>query len=157
MQKEQIRLNADKIIPYENNPRFNNNAVEVVKESILQCGYISPIVVDENNVVLAGHTRLKALLDIGHKEIEVLKVTGLDEEQKTKYRLLDNKTGELAEWDFEKLAKELDKVNFGDFDFGFDVEEVDFSDLYEEREENEQKDKKPETITCPHCNKEFEL
>lgn len=119
--KELVKLNINDIVPYENNPRYNEMAVDAVKESIMQCNYISPIIVDENNVILAGHTRMKSLIDIGHKEIEVLKVTGLDEQQKTKYRLLDNKTGELAEWDFEKLADELLGVDFGEFDFEFEI------------------------------------
>ena len=65
MRKEYIKLKLADLIPYENNPRKNDDAVPYVAESIEQCGYITPIVVDENNVILAGHTRLKALLKIG--------------------------------------------------------------------------------------------
>ena len=62
---ELITMNLADIIPYENNPRLNDQAVEAVKQSIKQCGYVAPIIVDENNVVLAGHTRLKALVSLG--------------------------------------------------------------------------------------------
>lgn len=111
------------IVPYENNPRQNDGAVEAVAESIKQCGYISPIVVDEDNVILCGHTRLKALKQLGKTEAEIMKVEGLTEEQKKKYRLLDNKTNEFADWDFDLLAGELEDIDFDGFDFGFDVEE----------------------------------
>ena len=93
------------IQPYEKNPRKNSEAVEVVLKSIKQCEYIAPIVLDEENVILAGHTRYKALKKLGYKEIECVIKRGLTEEQKKKYRLLDNKTNELAEWDMELLAE----------------------------------------------------
>lgn len=115
------KVPLSQIIPYENNPRRNDKAVDAVAESIRQCGYCAPIVVDENMVVLAGHTRLKALKRLAYSDAEVVIREGLTEEQKKKYRLLDNKTGELAEWDFEKLERELENIDFGGFDFGFDV------------------------------------
>ena len=62
---ELVTMKLSDIVPYENNPRINNQAVEAVKESIRQCGYVAPIIVDEYNVILAGHTRLKALLSMG--------------------------------------------------------------------------------------------
>lgn len=119
---EQI-LKLSEIIPYENNARKNDKAVKDVAESIKQCGYIAPIIVDENNVILAGHTRYKALKKLGYKEVTVRKVTGLTEEQKRKYRLLDNKTNELAEWDFEKLKDEIDGLDFSEFDIDWGIEE----------------------------------
>lgn len=119
---EQI-LKLSEIMPYENNARKNDKAVKDVAESIKQCGYIAPIIVDENNVILAGHTRYKALKKLGYKEVTVRKVTGLTEEQKRKYRLLDNKTNELAEWDFEKLKDEIDGLDFSEFDIDWGLEE----------------------------------
>lgn len=120
MKKEYIKIPIDQLIPYENNPRKNEEAVPDVEESMNQVGNIDPIEIDENNVILSGHTRLLALQKLGETETEVLRVSGLTEEQKKKYRLLANKTGEKAEWDFEKLEKELADLDFGDFDFGFD-------------------------------------
>jgi DNA modification methylase len=122
VKKEHITLRLDEIVPYENNPRVNDQAVPAVMESIQQCTYINDIIVDEANVILAGHTRYKALQRLGYTEVEVCRVTGLTEEQKRKYRLLDNKTGELAEWDMEKLEQELEGLDFGDFDFEFHLE-----------------------------------
>lgn len=118
---EIIKMPIGDIKPYPNNPRKNDDAVAAVMESIKQCGYCAPIVVDEDGVVLAGHTRLKALKKLGRKEAEVCVKAGMTEEQKKKYRLLDNKTNELAVWDFDALAEELDGLDFGDFDFGFSL------------------------------------
>lgn len=116
-------LSLREIVPYENNPRKNDKAVDAVAESIRQCGYIAPVIVDENNVILAGHTRLKALETLGYDKIPVIEAKGLTEEQKRKYRLLDNKTAELAEWDFALLAEELDGLDFGALDIFESTEE----------------------------------
>lgn len=129
---ELVKLPISKIKPYPNNPRKNDSAVDAVAESIRQCEYIAPIVVDENNVVLAGHTRLKALKKLGYEEAECVVKTGLTEEQKRKYRLLDNKTNELAEWDFDLLADELDGLDFDGFDFGFDIDDDEQREVVED-------------------------
>lgn len=113
------KLKLSQIKPYEKNPRKNDQAVDAVVASIEQCGYCSPILVDENNVILAGHTRYKALQKLGWKEAEVVIRDGLTDEQKRKYRLLDNKTNEFASWDFDLLADEIEGLDFGGFDFGF--------------------------------------
>lgn len=117
---EIIKLKIDEVIPYENNPRNNDEAVAYVAESIKQCGYCSPIIIDEDNVILCGHTRLKALKQLGYKEVECVRKSGMTDEQKKKYRILDNKTAEVAEWNFDLLEEELKDLDFGDFDFGFD-------------------------------------
>lgn len=116
---ELVEISIKDIHPYENNPRKNDGAVDAVAESIKQCSYVSPIIVDENNVILAGHTRLKALKKLGYKKVPVIVKEGLTEDQKRKYRILDNKTGELAEWDEDLLNIELADLDFGNFDFDF--------------------------------------
>lgn len=125
MHKQLKTVRLSDIKPYENNPRHNDQAVDAVKESIRQCEYIAPIIVDEDMVILAGHTRHKALKSLGRKEAEVMIVSGLTEAQKKKYRLLDNKTNEFAMWDFNALALELADLDFEGFDFGFDTEIAD--------------------------------
>lgn len=119
-----IKLPLKEIVPYKRNPRKNDGAVSAVAESIKQCGYCSPIIIDENNVILCGHTRLKALKKLGYKEVECIRKEGMTEEQKQKYRILDNKTAEFAEWDFDLLKDELKDLDFGGFDFGFDLSEI---------------------------------
>ena len=86
------------IKPYPNNPRLNDEAVEAVAESIKQCGYVAPIIVDEEMVVLAGHTRLKALKKLRRKECEIIVRTGLTDEQKAKYRILDSL--QIGTWNY---------------------------------------------------------
>lgn len=119
-------MRMDDIRPYPNNPRKNDGAVDAVAESIRQCGYVAPIIVDENGVILAGHTRYKALKKLGYETADVLIKSGMTEEQKKKYRLLDNKTSELAGWDYDLLEMELDGLDFGDLDldWGIDMEEA---------------------------------
>ena len=111
------RLKLSEITPYENNPRKNDDAVNAVAESIRQCSYITPITVDEDHVIIAGHTRYKALVALGEESAEFLICDGLSEEQKKKYRFLDNKTGEKATWDLMKLEIELEGLDLEGFDF----------------------------------------
>lgn len=115
MKLQKIKL-AD-IKPYENNPRKNDDAVNAVAESIRQCSYITPIIVDEDHVIIAGHTRYKALKALDVDEVECPICDGLSEEQKKKYRFLDNKTGEKATWDLMKLEVELEGIDLEGFDF----------------------------------------
>ena len=122
MKKEYVTLNLHDIHPYPNNPRINDSAVTDVVESIKQCGNCDPIEIDEENIILSGHTRLKALQKLGYTETECVRYTGMTEEQKKKYRLLANKTGEKAEWNLDLLALELEDLDFGDFDFGFEFD-----------------------------------
>ena len=118
MRLEKVKLS--KIKPYPNNPRANEDAVNAVMESISQCGYCAPIVVDENYMILAGHTRFKALKKLKWTECEIVCIDGLTDEQKRKYRLLDNQAGHESTWDIGKLSKELEGLDFNGFDFGFD-------------------------------------
>lgn len=149
-------LDIEEIKPYANNPRINDHAVQALVESINQCGYIAPIIVDENNVILAGHTRYKALKQIKRSKVEVIVKQGLTEEQKRKYRLLDNKIGELANWDEELLEIELDGLEFGPLNLDWINQEaiaqaIDLEDTTE-TEQNE-----TQAIHCPKCGFCFEV
>lgn len=124
IQKKFMTVKVKDLIPYDNNPRVNDKAVSATKESMIQCENIDPIEVDENMVILSGHTRRLALMELGYKETEVIVVSGLSDEQKRKYRILANKTNEFAEWDIDKLSEELADLDLGDFDWGFDIEDV---------------------------------
>lgn len=116
------------IIPYENNPRFNDGAVDAVANSIKEFGFKVPIVVDKNNVIIAGHTRLLASKKLGLEKVPVIFADDLSEEQVKAFRLADNKVGEIAQWDYAKLNEELKELEGMEIDmsqFGFDVAELD--------------------------------
>lgn len=120
MQILEKRLNE--IEPYSRNPRKNDAAVGPVMESIKQFGFKVPIVIDRNGVIVTGHTRYKAARKLHLKTVPCICADDLTEEQIKAFRLADNKVGELAEWDFELLGKELDALGDYDMDvFGFDV------------------------------------
>ena len=108
--KEHRVVKLSEIIPYANNPRKNDQAVPVVEASIERFTYTTEIEVDESMVILAGHTRWKALKKMGVEECEVMIIRGMTNEEKIAYRLAHNKTGEVAEWDTELLMEELDAI-----------------------------------------------
>lgn len=120
-------METDKLIPYENNPRNNESAVRSVAESIKQFGFINPIVIDDHNVIIAGHTRWKASQVLGLEKVPTLKVSNLNQDQINAYRLVDNRTNELADWDLDLLEQELSLIVDVDMTewFGDDEEELD--------------------------------
>ena len=122
---EIVMMNIDEIIPYENNPRKNDDAVEAVANSIKNFGFKSPIVVDANKVIVNGHTRLKASKLLGLTMVPVIIASDLTEEQCRALRLADNKTAEIASWDKKLLMQELESIDWEGLemdmtDFGFD-------------------------------------
>ncbi len=143
---EYVKKRLADLHPYENNPRINDDAVDDVVESIRQCTYIAPIIVDEDGVILAGHTRFKALTKLGYKECAVIVVSDLTEAQKKKYRLYDNKTAEFASWDQKKLNEELSDVDFYGYDFG-----------QPNSQPNAEEELGKRTKTCPCCGEVFEV
>ena len=102
----------EEIREYDGNARKNEKAVEAVAKSIQAYGFKNPIIVDRNKVIIAGHTRLKAAKVIGMEKVPVIKADDLTEEQVKAFRLADNKTAELSEWDFGKLELELDRIDY---------------------------------------------
>lgn len=111
----------DELIPYANNPRHNDDAVFAVANSISQFGFKVPVVVDKDNVIVCGHTRYKAAQKLGLKTIPCIIADDLTSEQINAFRLADNKTAELADWDMSKLEEELQGLtnDFDMEDFGF--------------------------------------
>ena len=111
----------DELIPYANNPRQNDDAVEPVAESIKEFGFKVPMLIDANGVIVAGHTRLRAAKLLGMDRVPCIIADDLTEEQIRAYRLIDNRTADLSEWDFDKLKEELAEVTEIDMSvFGFD-------------------------------------
>lgn len=132
MKTTDIALNQ--IYPYENNPRNNDHAVAAVANSIREFGFQQPLVLDKDNVIIVGHTRYKAAQRLGLKTVPCVIADNLTEEQVKAYRLADNKVGELAEWDMELLAIELDDINFDMAEFGFEDIEDEIEPVKEQKE-----------------------
>lgn len=132
-----IYKKIDEVIPYEKNPRKNDEAVKYVAESIKEFGFKVPIIIDSNNVIIAGHTRLKASKKLGYKEVPCIIADDLTPEQIKAFRLADNKVGEMAEWDLDLLNEELeDIIDINMEDFGFDLN-LDFEDKEVEEDDFE--------------------
>lgn len=155
------------IHPYENNPRRNDGAVDAVMESIKEFGFKVPVVIDAKGEIIAGHTRYKAAKKLGLKKVPCIIADDLTEEEAAAYRLVDNKTQELSNWDFAKLIFELKELN-EEFDmslFGFGALGSD-----EEPEESEPREQNIRSggeldlddfdddtfeCTCPSCGFRF--
>ncbi len=118
----EIRKICD-IRPYENNPRNNDGAVKAVAKSIKAYGFKVPIIVDSEGVILAGHTRKLAAEQLKLKEVPVIVASDLTPEQAQQFRLIDNSTASIAEWELEKLMRECAAMPDVEFkDFGLDLE-----------------------------------
>lgn len=149
---EEVEL--DRIIPYHQNPRKNLKAIKAVRASLREFGPRQPVVVDENFVVIVGHTRLLAARELGWKTFPVHVAHGLTPAQAKAYRIADNRTNEDAEWDPELLAVELDDLR----DEGFDLDLTGFNgaELVEMLGAATPKPpKEPSIRTCPECGHEF--
>ena len=121
---------TDDLVPYGNNPRHNDNAVEAVAASIQEFGFKVPIVIDKKGVIVTGHTRLKAAELLGLDEVPCIMADDLDEEQVKAFRLADNKVSELATWDYERLEMELEGISLDMEPFGFgEFEDEDLSEF----------------------------
>lgn len=119
-----IEVNLSDLKPYEHNPRNNDNAVAAVAKSIEHFGFKVPIIIDKDNIIVAGHTRMKAALLLGLEKVPCIVADDLTEEQIKAFRLADNKVAELASWDFSELEKELDELK--DMELDFDMSEFGF-------------------------------
>ena len=164
MQIEYLKI--DEVIPYANNPRQNDGeAVDRVAASITEYGFKIPIIIDKNNVVVAGHTRLKAAKKLGIDKLPVIKADDLTPAQIKGFRLAENRVSEYATWDNELLSIELEALQELDFDLdmtGFENWEIDNllnpvsdEDLQDFFVDREQKEKEPKKIQCPSCGCEF--
>jgi len=150
-------VKVEDLKPYENNPRFNDDAVEYVAKSIKEFGFKVPMVIDKDNVIVAGHTRYKASMELGLKEVPCIIVDDLTEEQIKAFRLADNKVGEKSEWNYELLTDELNEIldiNMNEFGFlkneEVEVENIDVDEYFTD-ESNEKK------IICPNCHYEGKI
>lgn len=123
-----IMKKIDEITPYDNNPRNNKEAIEYVMNSIQQFGFKVPIIIDTNNIIVSGHTRYEASKRLNLKEVPCVVIEDLNEQQIKAFRIADNKVAERAEWDWDKLADELDSI------VDIDMEEFGFEDIIKGQE-----------------------
>lgn len=153
---EVVMMPIEELVPYENNPRKNDEAVQKVAESIKEFGFKVPIIVDKNNVIVAGHTRLKAAQELGLETVPVIKADDLTEEQVRAFRLADNKTAEFAEWDFVALQEELDQISEIDMSlFGFEEIEEEVKKEKKAPESFDEFDNMKTEHKCPKCGYEW--
>ena len=152
-------LKIDEIKPYENNPRNNLDAVNATANSIKEFGWQQPIVVDKDMVIIAGHTRYLAAKKLGCDTVPVVVASNLSDEQVRAYRLADNKTGELAEWNTKLLDDELqDILDIDMTDFGFDEDiEFDPADEVDTRIDEPAETTDSTEVTCPYCGEVFKI
>lgn len=151
---EIVNVAVDKLVPYENNPRNNTEAIQYVANSIKEFGFKVPLVIDEDNVVICGHTRLLAAKQLGLKDVPCVVADDLTDEQIKAFRLADNKVSEIATWDLDKLRLELDFLDFNMEEFGF-IEAMEEPDITDFLEDHESKPKEPKTVVCPDCGHAF--
>ena len=133
-----IEKNVNEIIPYINNPRKNDNAVDKVAASIKEFGFKVPCVISSDNVIVTGHTRIKAAKKLGMETVPCIIADDLTDAQIKAFRLADNKVAEFSEWDFEKLEIELEGLSEFNFeDFGLQVDFDDGSSFFKDRDRND--------------------
>lgn len=147
-------LPTDRLIPYARNPRRNTEAISKVAASIKEFGFRQPIVVDEEMVVVVGHTRLEAAKSLGIKQVPVHVARGLTDAQIRAYRLADNRTNEEADWDMDLLRKEVTHLESLGFDVsltGFDT--ADLNSIFLERLQGET-NAAEEWVGMPEFNQE---
>lgn len=139
------QMKVSDLVEYENNPRKNDDAVNAVARSIKEFGFKVPVIIDSNNVIIAGHTRVKACKQLGITEVPCVIADDLTEDQIKAFRIADNKTAELAEWDLEKLNEELSFIEMDMSQFGFEdlEQELDRDVLEDEFNEEEELPDKP--------------
>ena len=124
-----ITLPLSDVRPYEKNPRKNDNAVNAVAASIRQFGFLVPLVIDREHIIVAGHTRYKAAQRLGMKTVPCVVADELTEDQIKAFRLADNKVGEMAQWDVDLLPLELADIAMDMSAFGFEaVSDEDFGE-----------------------------
>lgn len=127
-QEKIIYMGVDELIPYENNPRINDEAVDYVANSIKEFGFKNPIIIDKNNVIIAGHTRLKAAKKLGIEKVPTITADDLTDEQIKAFRIADNKVAEFSKWDYIKLGEELGGLAIDMSEFGLEKIEIETKD-----------------------------
>lgn len=151
MEIQQIKINQ--LIEYKNNAKKHDEAqIKNVMQSIKEFGMVQPIVIDQNNTIIIGHCRFRALKRLKWEEVPCVKIENLSEDKINKLRLLDNKLNE-SEWDFDLLTDQITEIDWSDFDIDWNI-----PDLQDEESENEIKEVNYNNSISVviDCNNEFE-
>ena len=158
-----IEKSIDELVPYENNARINDKAVDVVANSIKEFGFKNPCIIDRNNVIVAGHTRVLACKKLGIDKVPCIVADDLTEEQIKAFRIADNSSAQIAEWDLDKLQEEIQNLNFDFYELGLQeqLDEISNNLIKQETTNNEYGEQKLKENnitfhTCPNCGCEFE-
>lgn len=176
MKVQQIKLTQIK--PYWRNARKNDKTVDALKQSIKDYGFNQPLVLDSNNVIITGHARFKALMQLGHETAPCV-ITDLSDKKAKEYRIADNKTHEMTMWNNDDLVVELREIgnfdemqtyfdninlsNWLDDSVGFNVKPVTEEQVTKKRTDLEDRFSAEATtestieLICPHCMEEFEI
>ena len=149
-----IEKEISELVPYENNARINDKAVDIVANSIKEFGFKNPCIIDKNNVLIAGHTRVLACKKLGIKKVSCIVADDLTEEQIKAFRIADNSSAQVAEWDMQKLMAELETIDYDMEQFGLQEQlnqlQVNFDNGLEDEEYNDMGVQK-HLCKCPVC------
>ena len=149
-----IEKEISELVPYENNARINDKAVDIVANSIAEFGFKNPCIIDKNNVLIAGHTRVLACKKLGIDKVPCIVADDLTEKQIKAFRIADNSSAQVAEWDMEKLMAELETIDYDMKQFGLQEQlnqlQVNFDNGLEDEEYNDMGVQK-HLCKCPVC------
>ncbi len=158
-----IEKDINELVPYENNARINDKAIDIVANSIQEFGFKNPCIIDKNNVLVAGHTRVEACKKLGITKVPCIVADDLTEEQIKAFRIADNSSAQVAEWDMDKLQQEIQDLNFDFYELGLQeqLDEIANSLVKLETKDNEYDNQELKENTtkfhiCPNCGCEFE-
>ena len=171
-----VNLPLEQIKPYWRNARKNDKTVDALKQSIISYGFNQPLVLDTSNVIITGHARFKAVMQLGYSEVPCVLVD-LDEKKAKEYRIADNKLHEMTMWNNDELSIEMREIgnfdtmqtyfpnislsNWLDDSVGFNMKPVTAEEVEKKQQSLETRydnvDTEKVDIICPHCLNEFSL
>lgn len=128
-----IEKDINELVPYENNARINDKAVDIVANSITEFGFKNPCIIDKDNVLVAGHTRVLACKKLGIKTVPCIVADDLTDEQIKAFRIADNSSAQVAEWDIDKLMKELETIEYDMSKFGLKKQMAEIESIIEKQ------------------------
>lgn len=133
-----IEKDINELVPYENNARINDKAIDIVANSIQEFGFKNPCIIDKNNVLVAGHTRVEACKKLGITKVPCIVADDLTEDQIKAFRIADNSSAQVAEWDMDKLMAELETIDYDMAKYGLAEQMAEIEKIIDENKEVEE-------------------